>query len=162
MLKKLRKSIANFIAPQTNSLRTDFLKYGSQGKRMMPDWTQVVISDEDLYVGYSYAAIRNRANATAQMGIGRVTTKTEKQDYKHPYLEIIDQSPTFSNHKFWYDISTYLDLEGIYYLMAVRAFDDNRYGDVQEFKLLNPYNIKRIVNEDTFEVGGYEEWRGSG
>jgi hypothetical protein len=41
--------------------------------------------------------------------------------------------------------------------MAIRAVSDTRVGDIQEFKLLNPYNVKRVINKDTGEVEGYIE-----
>lgn len=162
MLNNLRKTLANFIAPIRNSmtLPQQFLRYGNR-RPMTPDWTQVLMSDEDLYSGYSYAVIRNRA--TAVMTIAEENIKTESEledeDFTHPYLDAIDLSPTFPNDKFWYDISTYLDLEGVYYLMVIRADDGKRTGAIKEFKLLNPYHIKRIINEETLEVEGYIETR---
>lgn len=41
--------------------------------------------------------------------------------------------------------------------MAVRNSDETRTGAIQEFKLLNPYNIKRVRDKDTGKVGGYIE-----
>lgn len=162
MLKKLRLAVSNFIAPEKNAmtLPQQFLRNGIRGDRIFPDWTQVVMSDEDLYTGYSYAAIRNRANSVAQLAIERVKTESEKkEEVTHPYLDVIRMSPTFSDHQFWYTISTYLDLEGFFPLMTLRNLQGRRYGKVQEFKLLNPYNIKRIIDQETGEIGGYEEWR---
>lgn len=164
MFKNFRKKIANFINPVKNaiSIGNQFLKYGT--KRMLPGWSHVEMSDADFYTGYSYAAIRNRANATAQTAINNIKTESNKEDLVHPYLDLINQSTLFSVYKFWSDICTYLDLEGIYYLMAIRNTNTNEggsLGDIQEFKLLNPYNIKRVVkfNNETkmFEVKGYVE-----
>ena len=133
-----------------------FFKYGN--RKMLPDWSQVLINDEDMYKGYSYAAIRKRSKRTAQMGTENVKSRDKENEIvEHPYLTAIDKSLDFSNYFFWYSINTFLDIKGVYYLMAVRAVNDNRVGDVQEFKLLNPYNIKRVVNKDTGVVEGYIE-----
>lgn len=155
-MNKRFKWLSRLIAPAKNAmnLSTQFLKYGNKGMR--PNWTDVVISDQDLYSGYGYAAIRNRASNVARIASSNVRTVSEIEDLKHPYLEALDRSK-FSIYQFWRDISTYLDLEGVYYLMAVRNFNENRVGRVQEFKLLNPYNIKRILDKDKLEVTGYVE-----
>ena len=155
-MNKRFKWLSRLIAPAKNAmnLSTQFLKYGNKGMR--PNWTDVIISDQDLYSGYGYAAIRNRASNVARIASNNVRTVSEIEDLKHPYLEALDRSK-FSIYQFWRDISTYLDLEGVYYLMAVRNFNENRVGRVQEFKLLNPYNIKRILDKDKLEVTGYVE-----
>lgn len=171
-IPKPLKSIQNFFAPQRNSvgdnLGRDFFKYGNK-RPLVQDWSRVVMTDQDLYTGYSYAAINNRANKLAQLATENLKTgandnliKTAKQKGEvltHPYLQIIDSSKTFSDYRFWYDISTFLDLEGVYYLFALRTVQGERVGRVQEFKLLNPYNVRRIRNKDTGEVGGYVESR---
>lgn len=166
MFDELRKQIANRIySRQKNSmsLPQQFLKYGNKGN-MTPNWTKVSMSDKDFYTGYSYAAIRNRANAAAKIALeGYVKTfNPNNTDDIHPYLELIDKSPTFTTYQFWNEISTYLDLEGIYYLMAIRAYDEStgRYGNVIEFKLLNPYNIRRVFKRNNVDLQGYIEVRG--
>ena len=141
------------------SLPKSFLRYGN--KKMFPNWTDVEISDRDLYSGYSYAAIRNRSNKVAKTAIDYVYTDSN-DDKMHPYLQLIDTSQTFSVYQFWNTISTYLDLEGVFYLMAVRSVITSdtgvsRYGYVKEFKLLNPYNIRRVLDKDTMTVAGYVE-----
>lgn len=142
------------------SLPKQFLKNGNS--KMYSDWSDVVMSDQDIYVGYPYAAIRNRANKVASIAIENIYTDSNNEQI-HPYLQKIDTSPTFSNFQFWDEISTYLDLEGVYYLMVVRAIITNdsgvRLGAVQSFKLLNPYNIKRVIDKGTLEVTGYIESR---
>lgn len=166
------KTIQNIFTRQENSigdnLGTDFLRRGNK-KPLVQDWSKVVMSDKDLYTGYSYAAIRNRANKTAQIATENLMTRANDQMTKvakqkgevlnHPYLDVIDQSKSFSDYRFWNDISTFLDLEGVYFLMAVRTVEGERVGRVQEFKLLNPYNVRRIRNQATGEVGGYVESR---
>lgn len=160
MFEKLRQNLSRLIAPAKNSmnLAQDYLKYGA--KVMTPDWTQVVMREEDLYTGYSYAAIRNRANAVAQIAISHIKTDSKKEGLEHPYLEVIESSPTFTDYQFWYNISTYLDLEGVFYLMAIRNFQGSRFGDIKEFKLLNPYRIRRVIDPATLEVAGYVETKG--
>ena len=165
------QSVINTFSREKNSRDPDnlgnrFLKYGNN-KAIVQDWSRVVMSDRDLYVGYSYAAISTRANKTSQLAINNLKTdaspeleeaaKSKEEEITHPYLEIINKSKTFSNYNFWYNISTFLDLEGVYYLMVVRNKQGNRTGNIQEFKLLNPYNIKRVRDQDTGEVGGYIE-----
>lgn len=163
LINQILRRLQNFIAPQKNSLADDFLKYGNRST-MSPDWTQVVMDDKDLYTGYSYAAIRNRANTVARIANGFVTTDADQalmeKGFIHPYLEVLDTSKTFTNWAFWYQVSTYLDLHGIYYLLAIRNFDETRVGNVIEFKLLNPYNIRRLLDQDQLEVVGYVEQRG--
>lgn len=165
------QSVINTFSKEKNSRDPDnlgnrFLRYGNK-KAMVQDWSKVVMSDRDLYVGYPYAAISTRANKTSQLAINNLKTdaspelekaaKSKEEEITHPYLDIISKSKTFSNYNFWYNISTFLDLEGVYYLMVVRNKQGNRTGNIQEFKLLNPYNIKRVRDQDTGEVGGYIE-----
>lgn len=157
MFDKFRKLVAKIITSGINtmSLPKKFLKYGSKGMRS--DWTEVIMSDSDLYTGYGYAAIRNRANKVASVAMQQISTDSSKKDSIHPYLETISSSPTFSDYSFWQNISTYLDLEGVYYLMVIRAIAPDRMGKIQQFKLLNPYNIRRVMDKDGLEVGGYVE-----
>lgn len=166
------KTIQAFFNREQNTigkdLARDFLKFGGR-KPLVQDWSKVVMSDKDLYTGYSYAAINNRANKLAQLATENLKTgandnliKSSKQKGEvltHPYLQVIDKSKTFSDYRFWYDISTFLDLEGVYYLLAIRTVEGERVGRVQEFKLLNPYNVRRIRNQNTGEIGGYVEAR---
>lgn len=139
------------------SFASDFLRFGN--KRMGPDWTRVVMDDKDFYTGYSYAAIRNRSNSVARTSIDHLKTEAKSKAFVHPYLDVIANSTNFSNYAFWVVISTYLDLVGAYYLMVIRNKKGNRFGAVKEVKLLNPYNIKRIISRETQEVTGYVEAR---
>lgn len=147
---------------------TDFLKYGNRGRKIMWDESSnVKMSDVEFYKGYSYAAINNRANKVAQLAEENLKTKAadkmmadaraRNEDIVHPYLTLIDESDDFTNYEFWYAISTYLDLEGVYYLMAVRAVSPSLIGNVQSFVMLNPYNVQRVINKETMQVGGYIE-----
>lgn len=160
--------VNNSFSGGSSGIANQFLKYGNQ-QPLIQNWSQVLLSDTEFYKGYPYAAINLRANRIVSISKESIITTANQKTldlYKknndiivHPYLKVIDESPTFSNNKFWYDISTYLDLEGVYYLMAIRTVGKNRIGNVQEFKLLNPYNIKRVKNEKTDEVGGYIEMK---
>lgn len=160
MFENLRKQFASLITPVKNSMNigSDFLR---NGNRMLSDWSDVAMSDADLYTGYSYAAIRNRANKVASVANEFVKTSStsKEKDFTHPYLKTLTDSPTFSDYWFWYVISTYLDLEGVFYLMAVRNVKGDRVGNAQEFKLLNPYNVRRVLDGDNLEVKGYVETR---
>lgn len=142
-------------------LGRQFLKYGNE--KMYPAWSEVIMTDRDHYTGLLYAAIRNRANQVNAIK-DHIRTKTEQKNssFVHPYLKLINESTNFSAYWFWGMVSTYLDLEGVYYVMAVRNANENRRGEIKYLKLLNPYNIRRVINQETNEVGGYVEVRGDG
>jgi hypothetical protein len=142
-----------------------FLKYGRS--RMPSTWSTPQITDEDFYTGYGFAVINKRANRSVVLGKKYLFTEAKEDLVKkandkgerivHPYLSLIRDSIDFSERDFWYDISTYLDLEGIYYLMAVRTVTQGgRVGNIQKFTLLNPYWVKPVVNNKG-ELGGYAE-----
>lgn len=164
------KTAINSFSKTSNSFTgsNDFLKNGNRNK-MMSDWTSVSMSDEDFYTGYSYAAINNRANKTSQVAMKYLKTtanKTILDSYKkkeetlvHPYLALIEDSVEYSEYDFWYDISTYLDLEGISYILVTRTVEGDRVGTAQEFEVLNPYEIRRIRDKNTLDIGGYVETR---
>ncbi len=127
------------------------------------DFGDILLSDKDLYRGYLYGAIKRRGNRTAQIATQQLKTKLgddlEAED--HPYLGLIDRSPTFSNVFFWRALSTYLDLQGMAYVLAIRNFTPGgRVGEIQEFKILNPYDIS-VVKNAKGEIGGYVEQRGT-
>jgi hypothetical protein len=152
----------------------DFLRYGNR-EVMHLDTSTAEITDQDMYSGYSYAAIEKRANRTSALGKSFLYTEASKtvmdaakkknEPLEHPYLKLIRKSKEFSRRKFWHDISTYLDLEGVYYLMAVRSIGQPRedgtprVGEIQKFVMLNPYHITRVVRQSDGEVGGYVEAR---
>ncbi len=125
MFENIRKSISQAIYTAKNSisLPNAFLKMGSK-KNMYADWGEVVMSDQDHYTGYSYAAISKRANSVARVAHEFIKTEAKIKDFDHPYLPLIRDSLTFSEYDFWNQISTYLDLEGVYYLMALRNFSE--------------------------------------
>lgn len=157
MLNDFRKSLARFIAPSQNSmtLPNQYLRYGRN--TMRPNWTEVVMDDYDHYTGYGYATIRNRAIKVARTAIDNLRVETKIENFVHPYIDLIKNSKNFTEFDFWEKISTYLDLEGVYYLMAIRNVSENRYGNIQEFKLLNPYRIRRVLDSERKEVTGYVE-----
>lgn len=152
MLTNLRKNIASLIFKNQMSLPQEFMRYGN--KTIRSDWTEVLMNDKDHYTGYSYASIRNRANIVSKLAMENIVVEGAET---HPYLDLIWNSTSFTEYQFWHDISTYLDLEGVYYLMAVRAVSENRVGNVQAFKLLNPYYIRRVLTPDKLQVAGYLE-----
>jgi hypothetical protein len=166
--------IANIIDPTAKNsmsvpLGSQFLRYGNR-EPLVADWSQLIMNERDVYSGYVYAAIRNRSNSLAQLATESLDTdatetmqkaaKKNDEEVQHPYLAVIDSSNEFSNYKFWYEISGFLDLRGIYFLMAIRNAASGRTGTVKEFKLLNPFNVKRVVSEDAPDVVvGYKETR---
>ena len=171
-IDNIRARIANIIQPNaTNSMGQDlarsFFKYGNR-KPLTPDWSQVIMSDEDLYTGYGYGAIKRIANGTAQLAVSNLNTnaattiqdraKAARTEVIHPYLELINSSKSFSNYWFWFVNSIFLDLEGVSYILVIRNVEGGRVGKVQEFKLLNPYNVVRVRSQsDPNTIGGYVE-----
>lgn len=170
----LRTRIANYIDPtHKNSVKSselgklDFFRYGGRAA-MGQDWSQLFMSDQEFYTGYSYAAIKNRANQVAQLAINNLVTdaaksvvdaaKKKDETVTHPYLPLIDTSE-FSNYAFWHNISTFVDLKGIFYVLVLRNKQGSRTGNIQAFKMLNPYDVKRIRSLETGKVEGYKEWR---
>lgn len=141
-----------------------FLRYGS--RRMPSNWSTPEISDQDFYTGYGFAVINKRANRSVVLGKKFLFTDAKDNIIKeandgglsitHPYLKLIRNSIDFAERDFWYDVSTYLDLEGLYYLMAVRTVAGGRVGNIQKFSLLNPYWVRQVINSDG-ELGGYVE-----
>ena len=163
------KNVVNNVLGKTkNNLANDFLQHGN--RPMMPSWSMTNITDKDMYSGFGYATIVRRANRTAVIGKRNLYTNASKNVLEsanndktavtHPYLPLIRESKNFSEREFWYAISTYLDLEGVFYLYASRRiYKDGHLGDVQSFSLLNPYNIRKVVSSETGELGGYIETR---
>lgn len=155
------KKTENAVSFDANS----FLRYGSHN-RMPSTWTTPVISDQDFYTGLGFAVINKRANRSVVLGKNflytdakdEIITEANQRGERviHPYLDLIRSSTDFSERDFWYDISTYLDLEGIYYLMVVRTVTPGRVGNVQKFTLLNPYKV-RAVTDSKGNLGGYVE-----
>lgn len=142
-----------------------FLKFGS--KRMPSTWTTPEITDEDFYTGYGFAVVNKRANRSVTLGKKFLYTDAKDDIVKkanengssvtHPYLTLIKDSTDFAERDFWYDISTYLDLEGIYYLMAVRTVTETgKVGNIQKFSLMNPYWVRQVTNQKG-DLGGYVE-----
>lgn len=148
----------------------------SRSNPMYSEWTHSVVSPRDMYTGYPYAAINNRANAVAELAINNLRTDAvdsieqvaarENRKVVHPYLDLIDSSPSFTNYHFWYSISAYLDLTGVAYILVVRNTGELRgtftVGAIQEIELLNPYRIKPVINQSTKELEGFEENLGEG
>jgi hypothetical protein len=152
-----------------NSVGVDgnaFLKYGSR-KSMPSLWSTPEITDQDFYTGYGFAVINKRANRSVTLGKNFLFTNANDKIIEaanakgekiiHPYLDLIRSSEDFSERDFWYTISTYLDLEGIFYLMAVRTVTSTgAVGNVKKFTLLNPYNVRPVVDSKG-NLGGYIE-----
>jgi len=169
------KAFKNTKTKNDYSPAQDFLRYGNHKRVMIQDWSQVQMSDQDMYTGYSYAAINKRANRAAVLGKRFLFTEASEtlsekaqekgEEIEHPYLKLIRDSVEFTQKKFWHDVSTYLDLEGIYYLMAVRAVGEPKengevtVGSIQKFVMLNPYNVRRVLKDATGELGGYIEMK---
>lgn len=155
--------------PKTNnsSIGNEFLRYGRRPK-MSLNIDDPVLTDEDMYSGYGYAIIERRANRAVELGTTYTYTKSTKKDgsaSEHPYLTLINDSLLFTAEDFWYEYSRYMDLEGVFYILAIRTVTttkmSNGYtkvGNIQSMELLNPYQVKRVFNMEG-ELGGYVENR---
>lgn len=170
--KNVIGKFTNNYTPRGTSFGNDFLRYGNRN-RLDADWSQPVMADEELYRGYSFAVIQKRGNKVASLAKTNLTTwakpeivdafQDKKEEVYHPYLTLIEDSTRFSEKQFWKHISIYLDLAGRYYLGVVRQTigNSNRVSDVKEFIMLNPYEIKRVLNNKG-ELAGYIESKADG
>lgn len=147
----------------------DFLRRGSSGSITTRDLDIVEMQPREYYTGQLYAAIRTRANRVAYLA--REHTKTRLfndpnqelaiAEDQHPYLKLINESPSFANTYFWRSLSTFLDLTGKAYIFVLRnPGNGNLVGTPKEFKIVNPYNLTRVVNESTGDTK-YIETRGA-
>lgn len=166
IISKIKNAVAAF--NKTNNGGPDpntFLKYGHRS--MPPTWSIPEITDQDFYTGYGFAVINKRANRAVTLGKNFLFTNAKEEIIKkanaegtrivHPYIQLLKDSTDFSERDFWYEVSTYLDLEGIYYLMAVRTVTkDGSVGNIQKFSLLNTYHVRPIVDSKG-NLGGYIE-----
>lgn len=144
-----------------------FLRFGGRNK-MTLDVDDPILTDEDMYTGYGYAIIERRANRASILGTEYTYTKSTKKDgssSEHPYLTLINDSLDFTAEDFWYEYARYMDLEGIFYVLAVRTVttttQKNGYtkvGNIQNFEILNPYQVRRVFDKNG-ELGGYVENR---
>lgn len=173
-LNRVRNAVRAFVAePATDkannsALANQFLRFGSRPK-MALNIDDAVLSDEDMYTGYGYTIIERRANRAVVLGTEYTYTKSTKkntgQTIEHPYLKLINDSLDFSAEDFWYEYSRYMDLEGVFYVLAVRTVTNTtqkngwtKVGNIQKMELLNPYQVRRVFNEKG-ELGGYVEQR---
>lgn len=155
------------VTKNNSDLGNLFLRYGARPK-MPLDIDDPVLSDADMYTGYGYAIIERRANRSVILGTEYTYTKSTKKDgasVEHPYLKLINDSLDFTAEDFWYDYARDMDLEGVHYILAVRATagrqQSNGYakvGAVKNFEVLNPYQVRRVFNSKG-ELGGYVENR---
>lgn len=176
--EKLVNALGGQIVRSSRVSPNDFLRYGTKTETLYPTWSQVKMSDRDMYKGYSYAAIQRRANGVADIALNYIRTSvndktlesfTEQQETPvHPYLKLIQESTNFTEKEFWTTISIYLDLAGRYYLGCVRKQGransnlPSVLSDVKKFVLLNPYEVNRVINPNTGEVSGYIEHKPDG
>lgn len=173
-IASIAHGLANRMAPtQANNFgdnpAQDFFRYGN-GRITVSDWSQLRMNERDKYTGYMYGATTRRANKVVDLATNHLktkandpTTKAAKDAQKsivHPYLEIIDRSLDFTNEEFWEAAQTYLDLKGVYYLLAVRGKLGEKVGDVKSFELMSPYDVTVVRNGTGLEVLGYVQTLG--
>lgn len=168
--RALIKPTAGKTNNNSGDIGNTFLRYGKRPK-MPLSIDDPIMSDEDMYTGYGYAVIERRANRAVILGTDYTYTKSTKKDgssSEHPYLKLINDSLEFTAEDFWYEYARYMDLEGVFYILAVRTVTTStqkngytKVGNVQNFECLNPYKVRRIFNRDG-ELGGYVENRADG
>ena len=178
--EKLINALGGQMTPRTtnSAFGNDFLKYGNRSKPLTPEWSEVKMSDEDMYKGYSYAVIQKRGNKVASLAKTNLNTlvkpevldifQKENKTPVHPYLKIIEGSKNFTVKQFYKNISIYLDLAGVYFLGVVRnkqTSNNAKFPDIitdaKDFIMLNPYEIRRVLNKDG-QVAGYVERKKDG
>lgn len=179
--EKLINALGGTVVKKTTNTAygNEFLKYGNRSNPLVGDWSEVKISDEDMYKGYSYAVIQKRGNKVASLAKTNLNTwakpevidefQKRNETPFHPYLKLIEDSKKFTTKQFYKNISIYLDLAGVYFLGVVRAKRESRdktkfpdiITDPKEFIMLNPYEIRRVVNKDG-EIAGYIERKKDG
>ena len=159
------------------SAARDFLINGNRDK-LYPTWSDIKMSDSDMYRGYSYAVIQKRANKVATLAKNNLKTwanpeivdeyQKQNENVVHPYLKLIEDSTAFTEKQFWKNISIYLDLAGRYYLGVIRnevkPLNPNLptiTTDPTQFIMLNPYEIRRVIDKNK-NVAGYIERKKDG
>lgn len=158
--------VRNTINPTTWPGANAFLRFGRSGVASTQDFELVDMQPRELYVGQLYSAIRTRANRVADLAKNHTKTrlfddpKLDLDDEQHPYLTLINQSPTFSNTYFWKAMSTFIDLTGCSYIYVLRNAKGNLVGASLEFKIVNPYNLTRVVKGSDPTDYHYIETRG--
>lgn len=171
LFNRIISSFSNEKNTNSFNLANNFLRYGTVREPLIPTWSGVKVTPEDAYRGYPYAAAQrkgNRVSAIAKRNLYVDVTPGLLKEYQkldkdpiHPYLKLIEESTDFSTKKFWKNISIYLDLCGRYYLGVVRQPTQYGLSYVQKFVLLNPFEIKRVIDKDG-EVAGYVEYKADG
>lgn len=154
-----------------NNAANNFLRYGNKTNRLNPTWSGVTVTPEDSYRGYPYAAVQRKGNRVASIAKRNLyvdVTPELLQEYQklgkdptHPYLKLIQESTSFSTKKFWKTISVYLDLAGRYYLGVVRQPTNYGMSYIKKFVLLNPFEIRRVIDRNG-QVAGYVEYKADG
>lgn len=125
------------------------------------------LSRDEIYQGIVYRALTTIANRTAQVLLHNTILKGKNNEEvadltKHPYWKVLDESKTFTNFEFFYAMATYLQLGGFAPILAVRNFRQTgsrvtSVGDISEFQIISPYNIKFLLDDDDDSLIGYEE-----
>src|SRR2546421_5715522 len=110
------------------AIASGFLRYGNR-RQLFGDWARLTMSDKDMYTGYFFGATNKRANSVVELSENNIKTKAakaimdqakaKKQDVIHPYLPVLDTSG-MQNDDFYYNYSTYMDIEGVCYLFVIR------------------------------------------
>ena len=183
----LRDTFLNMLGVETpevqktdnSALRSarDFLSRGNRTP-LYADWAEIKVPDSEMYSGYTYAVIQKRSNKVARLAKTNLKTyakpevvdefQKQNETVYHPYLKLIEDSTEFTEKQFWKNISIYLDLAGRYYLgvirSSIRPVDPKLptiTTDPVKFVMLNPYEIRRVIDKDK-NVAGYIERKKDG
>lgn len=132
------------------------------------DFDYVDLEPREYYVGQLYGAIRTRATRVADLAKEHTKTRLfddpeQEIEDQHPYLQLINESPGFANTYFWKAMSTYLDLPGgTAFVFVLRNHNDNIVGAPQEFQIINPYHLTKVIRESNSNEYRYIERRADG
>lgn len=168
---RLDNLVRNAIDIRTWSGANSFLRRGTTSLSTSQDFGAVEMQPREYYVGQLGGAIRTRANRVAALAKEHVKTRLfddpeqelDPQKVQHPYLKLINESPSFSNTFFWKALSTFLDLTGTAYVFVLRNYTKNGKvtGVAKEFKIVNPFNLTKVVNGSDPSQYRYIETRGA-
>ena len=111
----LRDTFLNMLGVETQEVQKtdnsvfksarDFLRNGNRD-RLYPTWSDIKMSDSDMYRGYSYAVIQKRGNKVASLARYNLKTianpeivdefQKKNETVWHPYLKLIEDSTDFT------------------------------------------------------------------
>ena len=105
---------------EKNSIANDFLRRGNQRTRLDVKFDQKLNPELNVN-GWLYAALNTRADSFAQFCEDNIITANDKNiDEYHTYLNLIENSESFSEFEFWRDIISDYDIYGQVFIFLLR------------------------------------------